>query len=101
VGFSGIMYQPPQAEFGLYFVADPALDGRSVAMGPTALVADDLAQRRLVAPFPGPLLPARNYCTYVPEAKEEDEVTVAFLSWRKREGNVLAGPPESRCAARR
>src|ERR1700761_8502456 len=61
-----------------YLTLQAALDGIGIAIGPTALVADDLAQRRLVAPFPGPLLPARNYCTYVPVAKQKDDLVGAF-----------------------
>jgi LysR family glycine cleavage system transcriptional activator len=74
-----------------YLTLQAALDGIGIAMGPTALVADDLAHGRLVAPFPGPLLPARTYCTYVPEAKQNDELVVAFRSWLEREGNMPTG----------
>jgi len=71
-----------------YLTLQAALDGIGIAMGPTALVSDDLAHHRLVAPFPGPFLPARSYCTYVPETKEKDELAVAFRSWLEREGNT-------------
>jgi LysR family glycine cleavage system transcriptional activator len=74
-----------------YLTLQAALDGIGIAMGPTALVSDDLAHGRLVAPFPGPLLPARTYCTYVPEAKQKDELAVAFRSWLEREGNMASG----------
>jgi LysR family glycine cleavage system transcriptional activator len=73
-----------------YLTLQAALDGIGIAMGPTALVLDDLAHGRLVAPFHGPLLPARTYCTYVPEAKQKDELAVAFRSWLEREGNNMA-----------
>ena len=84
-----------------YLTLQAALDGLGIAMGPTALVADDLAQGRLVAPFSEPLLPARSYCTYVPDAKQQEEVTVTFLSWLERQGNVLAEAPRLRRAANR
>jgi LysR family glycine cleavage system transcriptional activator len=71
-----------------YLTLQAALDGIGIAMGPTALVADDLAHGRLVAPFDGPLLPARTYCTYVPETKAEDELVLAFRSWLEQEGNA-------------
>jgi LysR family transcriptional regulator, glycine cleavage system transcriptional activator len=71
-----------------YLTLQAALDGIGIAIGPTALVADDLAHGRLVAPFSGPLLPARNYCTYVPEVKQKDEIVVAFGSWLECEGNM-------------
>ena len=58
-------------------------------MGPTALMAEDFARERLVAPFSGPLLPARSYCTYVRENKEADKPTSNFLSWIEQEGNIL------------
>jgi LysR family glycine cleavage system transcriptional activator len=72
-----------------YLTLQAALDGIGVAMGPTALVADDLVCGRLVAPFAGPLLPARSYCTYVPEAKEADTLVAAFRSWLEREAGGL------------
>ncbi|MBL6458425.1 LysR family transcriptional regulator [Belnapia sp. T6] len=75
-----------------YLTLQAALDGIGVAMGPTALAAEDLGQRRLVAPFDGPRLPARSYCAYVPEAKEGDDLTLAFRAWLQGEGN---GPPLS------
>lgn len=74
-----------------YLTLQAALDGIGIAMGPTALVSDDLAHRRLVAPFPSPSLPARSYCTYVPETKEKDELAVAFRSWLEQEGNMSSG----------
>jgi LysR family transcriptional regulator, glycine cleavage system transcriptional activator len=71
-----------------YLTLQAALDGIGVAMGPTALIADDLACGRLIAPFASPLLPARSYCTYVPEAKEADVLVVAFCSWLEREAST-------------
>jgi hypothetical protein len=29
---------------------------------------------------------SRSYCTYVPDAKSEDELVVLFRSWLEREG---------------
>ena len=71
-----------------YLTLQAALDGIGVAMGPTALMADDLARERLVAPFSGPFLPARSYCTYVQENKEADGPASCFLSWLEQEGNM-------------
>jgi LysR family glycine cleavage system transcriptional activator len=70
-----------------YLTLQAALDGIGVAMGPTALVADDLARGRLVAPFAAPVLPARSYCTYVPEAREADALVLAFCAWLQREAD--------------
>ncbi|TGD99382.1 transcriptional regulator GcvA [Methylobacterium nonmethylotrophicum] len=72
-----------------YLTLQAALDGIGLAMGPTALIADDLAAGRLVAPFPGPRLPARTYCTYVREGRAE--TVAAFLAWIEGEG---AGLPD-------
>jgi LysR family glycine cleavage system transcriptional activator len=69
-----------------YLTLQAAVDAIGIAMGPTALVSDDLAAGRLVAPFAGPRLPSRSYCTYVPEGKSEDEQVVLFRSWLEREG---------------
>ncbi|MEA3087422.1 MAG: LysR family transcriptional regulator, glycine cleavage system transcriptional activator [Paraburkholderia sp.] len=69
-----------------YLTLQAAIDGIGIAMGPTALVADDLAAGRLVAPFAGPRLPSRSYCTYVPDEKAADDLVVLFRSWLEREG---------------
>jgi LysR family glycine cleavage system transcriptional activator len=69
-----------------YLTLQAAIDGIGIAMGPTALVSDDLAAGRLVAPFAGPRLPSRSYCTYVPDGKSEDDLVVLFRSWLEREG---------------
>jgi LysR family transcriptional regulator, glycine cleavage system transcriptional activator len=64
-----------------YLSLQAAIDGIGVAMGPTALVSDDLAAGRLVAPFDGPRLPSRSYCTYVPDEKADDERVALFRAW--------------------
>ena len=69
-----------------YLTLQAAIDGMGIAMGPTSLVADDLAAGRLVAPFNDPRLPSRSYCTYVPDERSADEVVVLFCSWLEREG---------------
>ena len=69
-----------------YLTLQAAIDGIGIAMGPTALVSDDLAAGRLVAPFAGPRLPSRSYCTYVPDGRSADDVIVLFRSWLEREG---------------
>ncbi|BAN26886.1 transcriptional regulator GcvA [Caballeronia insecticola] len=69
-----------------YLTLQAAVDGMGIAMGPTALVADDLAAGRLVMPFALPRLPSRSYCTYIPDAKLGDELVVLFRAWLEREG---------------
>ena len=64
-----------------YLAIQAALDGLGVAMGPTALVADDLAAGRLVAPFPDTSLPTRNYHAYLPDARVDDPAVTAFCDW--------------------
>jgi LysR family glycine cleavage system transcriptional activator len=77
-----------------YLTLQAAVDGMGIAMGPTALVADDLAAGRLVAPFDGPRLPSRSYCTYVADDKADDDVIVLFRSWLEREGEAFASEHE-------
>jgi LysR family glycine cleavage system transcriptional activator len=69
-----------------YLTLQAAIDAVGIAMGPTALVSDDLATGRLIAPFDSPRLPSRSYCTYVPEGKSADDLVVLFRSWLEREG---------------
>ncbi|MDP4006298.1 LysR substrate-binding domain-containing protein [Methylobacterium sp. NEAU K] len=89
-GISGLETDATLTLDHFYLTLQAALDGIGIAMGPTALIADDLAQRRLVAPFPGPFLPARTYCTYVRASKTAGDPTSAFLSWIEQEGNMSA-----------
>jgi LysR family glycine cleavage system transcriptional activator len=70
-----------------YLTLQAAIDGIGIAMGPTALVSGDLAAGRLVAPFAGPRLQSRSYCTYVPDEKFGDELVVLFRSWLEREAS--------------
>jgi LysR family glycine cleavage system transcriptional activator len=69
-----------------YLTLQAAIDGVGIAMGPLALVSDDLAAGRLVAPFDGPRLPSRSHCTYVPDRKLTDDLVVLFRAWLEREG---------------
>ena len=69
-----------------YLTLQAAIDGIGIAMGPTALVSDDLAAGRLVAPFAGPRLPSRSYCSYVPDEKRGDGLVARFRAWLEREG---------------
>lgn len=69
-----------------FLTLQAAIDGLGVAMGPTALIADDLATGRLVMPFANPRLPSRSYCAYVPVSKIADDAVVLFCAWLEREG---------------
>lgn len=71
-----------------YLTLQGALDGLGVAMGPTALVADDIAEGRLVRPFEAPALPAWRYFTYVAASRADDETLQAFKAWLDATGNA-------------
>ena len=71
-----------------YLTLQAALDGAGIAMGPTALVAEDLAEGRLVTPFDSPQLPARSYCAYLREGRQREEPIRTFLSWLENQGNL-------------
>lgn len=73
-----------------YLTLQGALDGLGVAMGPIALVADDIAEGRLVQPFSEPALPPWRYFTYVAAARAQDEAVRAFKDWLKATGNAVA-----------
>jgi LysR family glycine cleavage system transcriptional activator len=73
-----------------YLTIQAAIDGLGVAMGPTALVADDLAAGRLVTPFPDISLPARSYFAYLPEARSTDPHIAVFCDWLEQQGRDLA-----------
>jgi LysR family glycine cleavage system transcriptional activator len=70
-----------------YLTLQAALDGIGVAMGPVALIEDDLACERLVTPFTGPSLPARSYCTYIRNNDVSSPSIRLFLSWIEHEGS--------------
>jgi LysR family glycine cleavage system transcriptional activator len=70
-----------------YLTLQAALDGLGIAMGPTALMADDLEAGRLVAPFPEISLPTRNYHVYRPESRLGDSAVNAFCDWLEETGH--------------
>ena len=70
-----------------YLAVQAAIDGLGIAIGPTALVADDLASGRLVAPFPGISLPARGYHAYVPAHRADDAAVKLFCDWLEAAGS--------------
>jgi LysR family glycine cleavage system transcriptional activator len=71
-----------------YLTLQAALDGLGVAIGPTALVADDFATGRLVAPFPGVTLPSRGYHAYLPDARAGDRSASFFRQWLEETGKL-------------
>ena len=83
-----------------YLTLQGALDGLGVAMGPTALVADDIEEGRLVRPFEGPALPPWRYVAYVAASRFEDRAVQAFMSWLRSTGGASpqAANPEASSA---
>jgi len=69
-----------------YSTIQAAVDGLGVAMGPTALIADDLAAGRLVTPFPKISLPARSSFAYFPEARRNDPHGAVFRDGLEQQG---------------
>jgi len=93
---AGVPGLEPQAVVTLehfYLTLQAALEGLGVAIGPERLVADDVAAGRLARPFAGPLLPARSYCTYVPEPRLQDPAVLAFSAWLRQAAATPAQPP--------
>lgn len=74
-----------------YLTLQGALDGLGIAMGPIALVADDIAEGRLVLPFKGPALPPWRYFTYVTAPRAEETAVRAFKDWLKLAGTGTEG----------
>jgi LysR family transcriptional regulator, glycine cleavage system transcriptional activator len=74
-----------------YLSVQAAVDGLGVALGPTALVRDDLAAGWLVSPFPGLSLPARGYFAYLPRHSSAGAAAVAFCDWIERLGHEADG----------
>jgi LysR family transcriptional regulator, glycine cleavage system transcriptional activator len=64
-----------------YLSVEAALGGLGVALGPSSLVAEDLAEGRLVAPFPKIVLPGRSYYWYCTAERASDEAVIAFKDW--------------------
>jgi LysR family transcriptional regulator, glycine cleavage system transcriptional activator len=69
-----------------FLTIQAAIDGLGVAMGPTALVADDVAAGRLIMPFPDVSLPARSYFAYTPAERRSGSPTAMFCDWLERQG---------------
>jgi LysR family transcriptional regulator, glycine cleavage system transcriptional activator len=69
-----------------YLTIQAALDGLGVAMGPTALIADDVAAGRLLLPFPAISLPARSYFAYLPVGSSENPHSAVFCDWLEEQG---------------
>jgi LysR family glycine cleavage system transcriptional activator len=80
-GYSGLQPAATVTLDHFYLSIQAAIDGLGVAMGPTALISDDLAAGRLVTPFPEVSLPARTYFTYLPQIGPVNSASSAFCEW--------------------
>lgn len=74
-----------------YLSIQAAIDGLGVAMGPTALISDDLAAGRLVSPFPEVSLPARTYFAYLPQTGPVNSASATFCTWLAQVADRSAG----------
>ncbi len=71
-----------ESRFTLYSMAlEAAVQGGGIAMGHSALVADDLASKRLVAPFAVSIEAPRAYYLVCPKWTENRLAVQAFRSW--------------------
>jgi LysR family glycine cleavage system transcriptional activator len=80
-GVPGLM---PKASLTLdhfYLTLQAAVDGLGVAIGPVALVADDVAEGRLVKPFAGPTLPEWRYFAYLRRSRGDATAAIRFRDW--------------------
>lgn len=79
---------------GLMLTIEAAANGLGVAIGPAALVADDLATGRLIAPIAAPRLILEPFRVLVPADPVAQPAAVAFRDWlvetAEREGGSAA-----------
>ncbi len=73
-----------------YLAIQAAIDGLGVAIAPTTLIEDDLAARRLMAPFPGTGLPARAYFAYIPQDGPPNLAGRIFRDWLTTVSGIAA-----------
>ena len=64
-----------------YFAIQAAIEGLGVAMGPLALVIDELREGRLLVPISEPALRTRGYFVYAPEASGDAPAVTALRKW--------------------
>jgi LysR family transcriptional regulator, glycine cleavage system transcriptional activator len=71
-----------------YFAIQAAIEGLGVAMGPLALVGDELREGRLVAPIKEPAIRTRGYFVYAPETNSEAPAITALRQWLVSAGSL-------------
>jgi LysR family transcriptional regulator, glycine cleavage system transcriptional activator len=79
-----------------YFAIQAAIEGLGVAMGPLALVGEELRAGRLITPFSEPATKTRGYFFYSPEASEASPAITALRQWLIGAGGLAIAefPPE-------
>lgn len=65
----------------LNYVLQAAVEGVGIAIGPSALVADDLASGRLVTPLTEPALPLGDFHVMLPAAARPQDPAAIFRGW--------------------
>lgn len=83
-GYAGLKSAATLTLDHFYLSIQAAIDGLGIAMGPTALVRDDLVAGRLMAPFPEVSLPARTYFAYLPQRDLIDPASAVFCDWLEK-----------------
>jgi LysR family transcriptional regulator, glycine cleavage system transcriptional activator len=71
-----------------YFAIQAAIEGLGVAMGPLALVGDELREGRLLAPIKEPAIRTRGYFVYAPETSSEAPAVTALRQWLVSAGSL-------------
>ena len=71
-----------------YFAIQAAIEGLGVAVGPLALVGDELREGRLVAPIKEPAIRTRGYFVYAPETNSEAPAITALRQWLVGAGSL-------------
>jgi LysR family glycine cleavage system transcriptional activator len=71
-----------------YFAIQAAIEGLGVAMGPLALIGEELREGRLVAPIKDPAIRTRGYFVYAPETNSEAPAITALRQWLDSAGSL-------------
>lgn len=80
-----------------YLALQAAVAGVGVAIGPYALVHDDLVRGQLTAPY-GFVADGTGYGLLSPHPPERDARTAALLGWLREQAAALVPPPGERAA---
>ncbi|MGW7305729.1 LysR substrate-binding domain-containing protein [Streptomyces sp. NPDC054835] len=94
----GPVAHPAEQTFEHFYLAlQAAVAGVGVAVGPYALVHDDLVRGQLAAPY-GFVADGTGYGLLGPRPPERDPRTAALLGWLREQATALVPPPGERAA---